>query len=205
MGKLDLWKADFSGKVGKLVGARWKGISTIRSYTKPSNPDSDAQRVIRAGFGSMASFVAQFADQLKPYGTLDTSGMSLRNAIIKANKAQVATGILNKATLIISKGGLPTPNGVDVTLDGENSSISAVWITFEAANLSANARMVMVVANDAENWAYVGSNHNISGDILIRNAKMTGTTADVYLYLIDYRGSTKVGSMSVHQTVAITQ
>ena len=203
MGIMNLLKADWSGKVGKTVGAKWKNLSTIRAYTKPANPNTPDQQTTRAGFGSMASFVAQFADQLKPYGTLDTSGMSLRNAIIKANKEQVSTGVLDKATLIISKGGLPQPTGVSMDLDSVSKYIDATWTPFVAANLSAKAKLVIVVANDAENWAYVVTALNSEGHLHVSNIPLTYTNADVYLYLIDYRGSTKVGSMSVHQLVAI--
>ena len=132
---MNLLKADWSGKVGKTVGAKWKNLSTIRAYTKPSNPNTPDQQTTRAGFGSMASFVAQFSDQLKPYGTLDTSGMSLRNAIIKANKEQVSTGVLDTTTLIISKGGLPMPSGAAASAPAGLSSINVTWTPLIAANL----------------------------------------------------------------------
>jgi hypothetical protein len=44
----------FSGKVGNVVGASWKGIRYIRQYVIPANPDTDAQKVERGLFADLA-------------------------------------------------------------------------------------------------------------------------------------------------------
>ena len=93
MGKMNLLKANWEGKVGQTVGAKWKNKSTIRTYTKPSNPDTAAQQSVRTVFGDMTSFVALFADQIKYLSALDTAGQSVRNAIIQANKDQIEAGL----------------------------------------------------------------------------------------------------------------
>ena len=71
MGILNLLKANYTGKVGQTVGAKWKDKSTIRTYTKPSNPDTAAQKQTRKGFGDVSTFIATFADQIKMYSSLD--------------------------------------------------------------------------------------------------------------------------------------
>lgn len=43
----------FSGKVGNVVGASWKGIKYIRQYVVPANPDTDAQKAERALFADL--------------------------------------------------------------------------------------------------------------------------------------------------------
>lgn len=43
----------FSGKVGNVVGASWKGIRYIREYVIPANPDTDAQKAERALFADL--------------------------------------------------------------------------------------------------------------------------------------------------------
>ena len=83
MGKMNLLKANYEGKVGQTVGAKWKNVSTLRTYTKPSNPNTDAQQTVRSGFKAINEFVALFADQIRYKSALDTSGMSVRNAIVK--------------------------------------------------------------------------------------------------------------------------
>ena len=96
MGVMNLLKADWKGKVGQTVGAKWKNLSTIRTYTKPSNPDTAAQQVTRSGFKEVSSFAALFSDQIKQLSALDTRGMSVRNAIISANSEMVKNGALNQ-------------------------------------------------------------------------------------------------------------
>jgi hypothetical protein len=43
----------FSGKVGNVVGASWKGIKYIRQYVVPANPDTDAQKAERGLFADL--------------------------------------------------------------------------------------------------------------------------------------------------------
>ena len=74
MGKMNLLKANWEGKVGQTVGAKWKNKSTIRTYTKPSNPNTSGQQSVRGVFAEMTSFVAMFADQIKYLSALNTAG-----------------------------------------------------------------------------------------------------------------------------------
>ena len=103
MGELNLLKGAYTGKVGKTVGAKWKNLSTVRTYTKPANPKTEAQVSVRSAFKDINSFVARFADAIKYLSAWNTAGMSVRNAIVKANKAMVDTGVFDKDTLQISK------------------------------------------------------------------------------------------------------
>lgn len=36
-------KGNYTGKVGQTVGSKWKNLSTERVFTKPSNPNTEAQ------------------------------------------------------------------------------------------------------------------------------------------------------------------
>ena len=106
MGKMNTLKGNYIGKVGQTVGAKWKNLSTERVFTKPANPNTQAQQTVRSGFKAINAFVALFADQIRYKSALDTSGMSVRNAIVKLNKEMVAGNSFTKANLVISKGGL---------------------------------------------------------------------------------------------------
>ena len=90
MGKMNTLKGNYIGKVGQTVGAKWKNLSTERVFTKPANPNTQAQQTVRSGFKAINAFVALFADQIRYKSALDTSGMSVRNAIVKLNKEMVA-------------------------------------------------------------------------------------------------------------------
>ena len=200
MGKMNLLKANWEGKVGQTVGAKWKNKSTIRTYTKPSNPSTAGQQSVRGVFASMTSFVAMFADQIKYLSALNTAGQSVRNAIIQANKAQMMAGTFDKATLLISKGGLQK-------VAGENASetsgkITVTWTKPTATNFTANAELIAVMVQPASGLVEVvtapAAAETVSGTMTF-----TQGDVDVYVYYLDKRGSNKVASASDYISVTI--
>lgn len=202
MGILNLLKANYTGKVGQTVGAKWKDKSTIRTYTKPSNPDTASQKQTRKGFGDVSTFIATFADQIKMYSSLDVKGMSLRNAIMKINKDMIRDGALNKAELLINKGGLPIPTTVTA---GYNDIGKTVDFTFDEVTspvFSDKAIAVAVVVDNTGDFASVGVEPVIAQSVSVPWAANNAADASAYLYFIDYRGSTRVGSKSVYTLVS---
>lgn len=200
MGLLNLLKANYTGKVGQTVGAKWKDKSTVRTYSIPSNPRTDAQVSVRGGFSSITKFTALFAGQIQYLSALNTSGMSVRNAIIKLNKGMIPENNFNKANLLISNGGLQIPSNV-VAAD-ESGKVKITWDEPTATNFSANAKLIVVAVQET------------SGIVEVFEAPYNGATqtglatfqsgkVDVYAYYIDKRGSNKVGSKSVYKEVTI--
>ena len=200
MGKMNLLKANWEGKVGQTVGAKWKNKSTIRTYTKPSNPNTAGQQSVRSVFASMTTFIAMFADQIKYLSALNTAGQSVRNAIIQANKAQMMAGPFDKTTLLISKGGLQK-------VAGENASetsgkITITWTKPTATNFTANAELIAVMVQPSSGLVEVvtapATAETVSGTMVFENGDV-----DVYVYYLDKRGSNKVASASDYISVTI--
>lgn len=200
MGLINLLKANYTGKVGQTVGAKWKDKSTVRTFSKPANPRTDAQVNVRSGFSALTSFTALFADQIKYLSALNTSGMSVRNAIIKLNKGMIPQNSFDKATLLISNGGLQVP--ANVVAAEETGKVKITWDEPTATNFSANAKLIVVAIQED------------SGIVEVFEAPYNGATqtglatfatgdVDVYAYYIDKRGSNKVGSKSVYKKVTI--
>ena len=201
MGKLNILKAAYYGKVGETVGAKWKNKNTVRVLTIPSNPNTMAQQTVRAGFKDISKFVALFADQIKTMSALNTRGMSVRNAIIKENKMMVSAGTLTAADLVISKGGLPTPQGAAATGAQATGMVTVPVTQITGSNVTPKAKIVVVVVSQTAQQAWVQVEDNTTKNIEV-NTGLTGTDPfDVYLYAIDYRGSAKVGSLSRYQNV----
>lgn len=200
MGKMNLLKANWEGKVGQTVGAKWKNKSTIRTYTKPSNPSTAGQQSVRGVFASMTSFVALFADQIKYLSALNTAGQSVRNAIIQANKAQIMDGTFDKTTLLISKGGLQKVAGE--AANETSGKITVTWTRPTATNFTANAELIAVMVQPASGLVEVvtapATTETVSGTMTFE----TGTV-DVYVYYLDKRGSNKVASASDYISVTI--
>lgn len=197
MGKLNLLKAKYDGKVGETVGAKWKNKSTIRTYSIPANPKTEAQVTVRTAFSELTKFIALFADQIKYLTALDVSGMSVRNAIIKLNKSMIDSGTVTVANLAVSKGGLQKPQSVAFSKDSSSGAITATWSAVTATNFTSAAQAV-VIAVDSENQitdVFTGlvSANTATGTVSFTNS----TTVQCYVYFFDKRGTSKVASPSV--------
>jgi hypothetical protein len=201
---MNLLKANWTGKVGQTVGAKWKNKSTIRSFTKPAYTNTPAQQEIRTGFGEVTSYVALFADQVKSLSALDTKGMSVRNAIIKLNKDQVIAGALDPATLKVSRGGLPQIGNFVATSPTGLTTLTATWTPAAGATISTKAKVVVIFINEELNFVAVGNALNSTGTLSIPATVPPSTVLQVHYYLIDYRGSSRVGSPSGHTTITTT-
>ena len=200
MGKMNLLKANWEGKVGQTVGAKWKNKSTIRTYTKPSNPNTAAQQGVRGVFAEMTSFVAMFADQIKYLSALNTAGQSVRNAIIQANKAQMMGASFDKSTLLISKGGLQKVAGESGS--AATGKITVTWNKPTATNFTANAKLIAVMVQPATGLVEVAE-AAADAETLTGNMTFETGSVDVYVYYLDKRGSNKVASASDYISVSV--
>ena len=203
MGKMNLLKGNWEGKVGQTVGAKWKNKSTIRTYTKPSNPKTAAQMSVRSAFAQMTAYVALFADQIKYLSALNTSGQSVRNAIIQANKMQISDGTFNKATLMVSKGGLQKVTNEQATESA--GKITVTWDKPTATNFTKDAKLIAICVQESSGLVEVleaeakpTGNATVSGNITFGAGDV-----DVFVYFLDKRGSNKVASLSDYLTVNI--
>ena len=203
MGKMNLLKGNWEGKVGQTVGAKWKNKSTIRTYTKPSNPKTAAQMSVRSAFASMTAYVALFADQIKYLSALNTSGQSVRNAIIQANKMQISGGTFDKSTLMVSKGGLQKVTNEQATEAA--GKITVTWDKPTATNFTKDAKLVAICIQESSGLVEVleaeakpVGNATVSGNITF-----VAGNVDIYVYFLDKRGSNKVASLSDYLTVNI--
>lgn len=200
MGKMNLLKANWEGKVGQTVGAKWKNKSTIRTYTKPANPDTAAQQSVRGVFGQMTSFVAMFSDQIKYLSALNTAGQSVRNAIVQINKEMISGGIFEKNNLIISKGGLQKVAGESGS--AASGKVTITWNKPTATNFTTSAKLIAVMVQPETGLVEVveadATAETLTGDMTFENG-----TVDVYVYYLDKRGSNKVASVSDYISVTV--
>ena len=202
MGKMNLLKANWEGKVGQTVGAKWKNRSTIRTYTKPSNPKTAAQVTVRTAFAGMTSYVALFADQIKYLSALNTSGQSVRNAIIQANKMQIQGGTFEKSTLVISKGGLQKVSGE--MAEASTKKVKVTWTNPTATNFTDKAKLVAVmVQEDSGLVDVVTESANKGATGVTSKIDFATGNVDVFVYFLDVRGSSKVASISDYLTATI--
>lgn len=200
MGKMNTLKGNYIGKVGQTVGAKWKNLSTERVFTKPANPNTQAQQTVRSGFKAINAFVALFADQIRYKSALDTSGMSVRNAIVKLNKEMVAGNSFNKANLVISKGGLQKVAGEAASASA--GKVTVTWTAPTATNFTENAKLVAVMVQEDSGMVEVVEAAADAGTLESTLTFLAGGV-DIYVYYLDKRGSNKIASISDYLTVTI--
>lgn len=200
MGKMNTLKGNYIGKVGQTVGAKWKNLSTERVFTKPANPNTQAQQTVRSGFKAINAFVALFADQIRYKSALDTSGMSVRNAIVKLNKDMVAGNTFSKANLVISKGGLQKVAGEAASATA--GKVTVTWDAPTATNFTENAKLVAVMVQEESGMVEVAEAAADAGTLASTLTFLAGTV-DIYVYFLDKRGSNKIASLSDYLTVTI--
>lgn len=209
MGKMNTLKGNYIGKVGQTVGAKWKNLSTERVFTKPANPNTHAQQTVRSGFKAINAFVALFADQIRYKSALDTSGMSVRNAIVKLNKEMVAGNSFTKANLIVSKGGLQKVSGETATISA--GKVTVTWTAPTATNFTENAKLVAIMVQESSGMVEVAEAAANPAEASARKIESTLTfdtatgadAIDVYVYFIDKRGSNKIASLSDYINVPL--
>lgn len=200
MGKMNLLKANWEGKVGQTVGAKWKNKSTIRTYTKPANPDTAAQQSVRGVFGAMTSFVAMFADQIKYLSALNTAGQSVRNAIVQINKEMISGGNFEKSALIISKGGLQKVAGESGS--ASSGKVTITWNKPTATNFTPSAKLIAVMVQPETGLVEVAE-ADATAETLTGSMTFENGTVDAYVYYLDKRGSNKVASASDYISVTV--
>lgn len=200
MGKLHFLTGGYTGKVGETTGAKWKSVKTVRQYATPSNPNTEAQQTVRGGFKAVNAFVALFSDQIRYLSALDTSKMSVRNAIVKLNKDMVAVNAFVKADLIVSKGGLQKVNGEAATATG--GKVTVTWNAPTATNFTSEAQLVAIMVQEASGMVEVKTAKadalTLSGDLTFESGDV-----DVYVYFLDKRGSNKIASLSDYIAVTV--
>ncbi|SDH35269.1 DUF6266 family protein [Chitinophaga filiformis] len=105
----------FSGLVGTVVGASWKGISVMRSRTTKSNkPATEGQMKQRTAFTLITEFLNPLRDLIKISFQAYQKGMTPYNAAFKVNIENAITGVypvlaINYPQVVIGKGRLLGP------------------------------------------------------------------------------------------------
>jgi len=194
MGIINFLKGTYDGRVGATVGAKWKNKGIIRTYAIPANPNTPAQQTTRTGFAAISAFVALFADFIKRLTALDIRAMSVRNAIMSINKGMIASGTFDKTSLVISKGGLPNVSSFVPVVPAGLANITATWDKSNSPNLSEDAMLVVVAVDETNKVAFVGSALQTEETITIPGPVTASAALDVYWYMLDFRGNSKVAS-----------
>ncbi|MFZ4928925.1 DUF6266 family protein [Chryseobacterium sp. Mn2064] len=145
----------FSGKVGTIVGANWRGKDIIRSIPTPSNrPPSEKQMVQQMKFKLVISFLRPLGSIQKKYFGLNSGSKSRINLAVSYTineavqmVADVPELIYNK--ILITKGDLTGFQNVNATPQAGNT-ISLTWEDNTTQGNAAGTDQVTVICYNKE-------------------------------------------------------
>jgi hypothetical protein len=86
MASINWLKASLRGKLGQVVGSSWKGIDYIKTYTKPSNPDTPKQQQTREIFKNISQLGNSILTPLNAYTRPTPQSMTGVNYMMHLNK-----------------------------------------------------------------------------------------------------------------------
>ena len=157
MGKLeDGILGKMTGKVGPVVGSKWKGLNTVRSYQpKPKNPKTTAQKIQRAKFKLIVALGRKCLPFVRVSLAKAYAKMSGYNAFVKLNLSTAISGTypsftINYPNLVVASG---TLTGID-TVSVANAAGRKVILTWTDNTGEGNASSTdvgMILLIDASN------------------------------------------------------
>lgn len=179
----------FRGKVGPVVGAKWKSIDYMRGYVVPQNPNTTGQQLVRTKMTAMVRYARQILTTiLQPFWDAFYSDMSGFNAWISSNYTLVDVNNLLDQTGIITKGTLETGAGIS----GATIAGATVIIDYDS-NTSGNG-----LATDSVGVVFLDMSTNIMYGLTTADTRTDGSTiitppvapsADDIVFIFFYRGT----------------
>lgn len=149
MGKMNLLRADYIGKVGQTYGVRQYRESIVKATPFSHAPHNTAQTKAVRAFEKLNRFSAYVARTFWRYLNLSDKTMYRHNAVAKWFKPCVADGVFqlgNLVTVIPSNETLQLTN-VTIDFDTKTATISYVNSSYSAQTTSENIFVALVADN----------------------------------------------------------
>jgi hypothetical protein len=200
----------FSGKVGTVIGASWKGISYMRSIPQNvKNPRTDGQRSQRTKFAITLNFLKPMNGLLRTGWKMYANRQSPINAAMSYTLANAVTGTypdyaIDPGKVLISRGSLaPALNASAAAASGaitfnwdDNSGSSAAKQTDKALLAVVNPEKSEAVFDTA------GAERTAGTQSVSLPADWSGETVEAYIGFIsedgrDIANSVYLGSITV--------
>lgn len=139
-----------SGKVGPVVGGKWKNIPYLRSYVVPAYTNTDAQVAQRSALTAVSNFARKMLTSIvQPLWNPKTSVMSGYNLFIKTNIAKFITPSFAVTTdVLVADGNLEGIDNLSATYSTSDGQIAITWDDNSGVNDAlASDKLFLVVCN----------------------------------------------------------
>ena len=186
----------FSGKVGNVVGASWKGVDYIRSLpSKVRNPRSKGQVAQRTRFSLIAKFVRALLPVIR-VGFKQSAGAynSAYSAAVSYNVQNAVKGEhpdfeIDFSNAMLSKGGLT--GTYEATATREPGILNAEWEPVARGNASVEDHVVIAAYNPIKEEAmydlHAASRGDGSGELQLPTA-WDGDEVEAFVMFISEDG-----------------
>jgi len=146
----------FSGKVGPVVGGKWKDIDYMRSYVIPSNPNTASQQAVRTTFALLVQNARSVLTTIcQPFIDPFQSAMSGFNRFIQMNYDVFAAADKLTSASKVTEGTLTGNDISSATYDDPGATIS--WTENTGGNVESTDYMLGAVYDEGEQMIYVST------------------------------------------------
>lgn len=193
----------FSGKVGTVVGANWKGIAYMRSLPiKVKNPKTLAQRSQRNKFALTLSFLKPMTGLIRIGWKLYAQKQSPFNAAMSYTIANAITGAypnysIDPGAVLISRGSLAGAFNANAT--STMGSIQFTWTDNSGATTAKTTdKALLAVLNPTKNEAVFDTENatrTTAAMTLNLPADWQGNTVEVYIGFVSEDGKEVANSV----------
>lgn len=181
----------FSGKVGPVVGGKWKDIDYMRGYVVPENPNTPAQQAVRAKWKQLVVTARTLLTTiLQPFWDIFYPGMSGFNAWISQNYSLSDSDGKIDQTAIMSKGTLEGTVITDCEYDTATGATTLGFDTTINGNGLTTDNVNYIFYDISTDIAYFSIDETTRGGIQSGPTLPTGlNAANLFCWIMLYRGS----------------
>ncbi len=198
----------FSGKVGSVVGYKWKGKDVIRGLPRKSHkPRSEArlanEQAMKLIMGALAPLKVFIRVGFR--NAVESLDMTAFNLALSLNKKQAIKGEypnleIDWGKFQISQGELPGLE--DVTANWGDAGLTLSWSDNAGAAKAygTDSLSIVVYSHQTDQWYNFLNNtsRDAQGCDLPANEKWIGTDVEVFLSMVSFGGELVSDSMHIH-------
>jgi hypothetical protein len=202
MATLNLLRGSIKGKLGDIVGSSWRGKEYVKTFTPPSNPNTEGQVAVRTIFQHTTHIAtAIYEPVLKPYTFPKPKRMTAYNRMVQINKELFHELAWDQTKLKIFEGPLFNPSITAASIQNTGTPTAAVRVTFDAAIGDGTDIAIAVIHDEATETTLCGQATRADAqiDVLIAALDQADLT-QLHAYLVfskpPVRGTSEHGKVS---------
>jgi len=186
MATLNFIRGTIRGRIGQFVGSSWKGMSYIKTFTKPGNPRTAAQVAVRTVFQNVSRAAKLiYKNVLKPHTFPRPRRQTAYNRMIQINKPMFDAKEWKPERLKIFEGPLGNPGITSAVLENPGTPNEDVLLSFDTASGEGTDKAVMVIYDETTGTALSAEGTRFDGELEIKLKTISPVNpAKLHAYLV---------------------